>query len=42
MTTDERWERGAKEFSQVTGLPAPARGDDYMAAVVIEQVFAEV
>ena len=22
MTTDERWERGAKEFSQVTGLPA--------------------
>lgn len=42
MTTDERWERGAKEFSQVTGLPAPARGDDYMAAVVIDQVFAEV
>jgi 4-carboxymuconolactone decarboxylase len=42
VTTDERWERGAKEFSEVTGLPAPARGDDDMADVVIDQVFAEV
>jgi 4-carboxymuconolactone decarboxylase len=42
VTTNERWDRGAKEFSDVTGLPAPARGDDYMADVVIDQVFAEI
>jgi len=42
VTTDERWKRGAEEFSAVTGLPAPARGDDYMADVVIDQVFAEI
>ncbi len=42
MTDDERWERGAEIFSEVTGLPAPSRGDDYVADVVIDQVFAEI
>jgi len=42
MTPDERWERGAEAFSEVTGLPAPERGDDYVADVVIDQVFAEI
>lgn len=42
MTTDERWTRGAELFSEVTGLPAPERGDDYVADVVIDQVFAEI
>lgn len=42
MTADERWVRGAGAFSEVTGLPAPARGDDYVADVVIDQVFAEI
>jgi 4-carboxymuconolactone decarboxylase len=39
---DERWIRGAQAFSEVTGLPAPKRGDDYVADVVIDQVFAEL
>jgi 4-carboxymuconolactone decarboxylase len=39
---DDRWTRGATEFSAVTGLPAPDRGDDYVADVVIDQVFAEI
>jgi 4-carboxymuconolactone decarboxylase len=42
VTEDERWERGAAEFTAVTGMPAPARGDDYVADVVIDQVFAEI
>lgn len=42
MTDDERWERGAAEFTAVTGMPAPNRGDDYVADVVIDQVFAEI
>jgi 4-carboxymuconolactone decarboxylase len=42
MTDDERWARGAAEFSEVTGWPAPRRGDDYVADVVIDQVFAEI
>jgi 4-carboxymuconolactone decarboxylase len=40
--TDDRWERGAAEFSEVTGMRAPNRGDDYVADVVIDQVFAEI
>jgi 4-carboxymuconolactone decarboxylase len=40
--TDERWARGAEEFTAVTGMQAPNRGDDYMADVVIDQVFAEI
>jgi 4-carboxymuconolactone decarboxylase len=39
---DDRWERGSRVFTEVTGLPAPARGDDYVADVAIDQVFAEV
>jgi 4-carboxymuconolactone decarboxylase len=39
---DERWNRGAETFTEVTGLPAPNRGDDYVADVVIDQVFAEL
>jgi 4-carboxymuconolactone decarboxylase len=42
MSTDERWERGSRMFTEVTGIPAPKRGDDYVADVVIDQVFAEV
>lgn len=42
MTADERWARGARTFSEVTGLPAPERGGDYVADVVIDQVFAEI
>ena len=42
MTDDERWARGAAEFTAVTGMPAPAQGDDYVADVVIDQVFAEI
>jgi 4-carboxymuconolactone decarboxylase len=42
MTADERWTRGAELFSEVTGIPAPNRGDDYVADVVIDQVFAEI
>jgi 4-carboxymuconolactone decarboxylase len=42
MTADERWVRGTEIFSEVTGLPAPNRGDDYVADVVIDQVFAEI
>ena len=41
-TADERWARGAAEFSAVTGWPAPNRGDDYLADVVVDQVFAEL
>jgi 4-carboxymuconolactone decarboxylase len=40
--TDERWARGAAMFTDVTGIPAPNRGDDYVADVVIDQVFAEI
>jgi 4-carboxymuconolactone decarboxylase len=40
--SDERWNRGAEEFTAVTGMPAPGRGDDYVADVVIDQVFAEI
>jgi 4-carboxymuconolactone decarboxylase len=29
-------------FTEVTGMPAPSRGDDYVADVVIDQVFAEI
>ena len=39
---DDRWNRGAAEFTAVTGIPAPNRGDDYVADVVIDQVFAEI
>ena len=42
MTADERWTRGAETFSDVTGFPAPNRGDDYVADVVIDHVFAEI
>ena len=42
MTADDRWARGAAEFTAVTGMPAPNRGDDYVADVVIDQVFAEI
>ena len=42
MTNDERWARGAEAFSAVTGMRAPDRGDDYVADVVIDQVFAEI
>ena len=42
MSDDERWVRGAAEFTAVTGMPAPRRGDDYVADVVIDQVFAEI
>jgi len=42
MSDDERWARGAEEFTEVVGMPAPRRGDDYVADVVIDQVFAEI
>jgi 4-carboxymuconolactone decarboxylase len=42
VTEDDRWERGAAEFTAVTGMPAPSRGADYVADVVIDQVFAEI
>jgi 4-carboxymuconolactone decarboxylase len=42
MTDDERWARGSAEFTAVTGFPAMQRGDDYVADVVIDQVFAEI
>jgi 4-carboxymuconolactone decarboxylase len=42
MTDDERWARGAETFAEVTGMRAPNRGDDYVADVVIDQVFAEI
>jgi 4-carboxymuconolactone decarboxylase len=29
-------------FSEIVGIPAPNRGDDYVADVVIDQVFAEI
>ena len=40
--TDERWARGSAMFTEVTGMAAPNRGDDYVADVVIDQVFAEI
>jgi 4-carboxymuconolactone decarboxylase len=42
MSEDERWARGADMFGAVVGMPAPNRGDDYVADVVIDQVFAEI
>jgi 4-carboxymuconolactone decarboxylase len=42
MTDDDRWRRGAEMFRAVVGMPAPNRGDDYVADVVIDQVFAEI
>ncbi len=42
MTADERWARGAEMFTDVTGIAAPERGDDFVADVVIDQVFAEI
>jgi 4-carboxymuconolactone decarboxylase len=42
MTADDRWAHGAAEFTGVTGMSAPNRGDDYYADVVIDQVFAEI
>jgi len=42
MTADDRWQRGAEMFTDVTGLRPPNRGDDYVADVVIDQVFAEI
>jgi 4-carboxymuconolactone decarboxylase len=42
MSNDDRWERGAEVFTEVTGMRAPNRGDDYVADVVIDQVFAEI
>ena len=42
MSNNERWDRGAAKFTEVVGRPAPRRGDDYMADVVIDQVFAEI
>ncbi len=42
MSEDDRWSRGAAEFTAVNGFAAPARGDDYVADVVIDQVFAEI
>ena len=42
MSDDERWARGAEMFTEVTGMPAPSRGDDYMADLVVDQVFAEI
>jgi 4-carboxymuconolactone decarboxylase len=42
MSDDERWARGAEMFTEVTGMPAPDRGDDYLADIVVDQVFAEI
>jgi 4-carboxymuconolactone decarboxylase len=42
MSNEDRWERGAEMFTEVVGMPAPRRGDDYVADVVIDQVFAEI
>ena len=42
MSDDERWARGSEMFTEVVGMPAPKRGDDYVADVVIDQVFAEI
>ena len=39
---DERWARGAEKFTEVVGMPAPPKGADYVADVVIDQVFAEI
>jgi 4-carboxymuconolactone decarboxylase len=42
MSDEDRWARGAETFTAVTGMRAPNRGDDYLADVVIDQVFAEI
>jgi len=42
MIDNERWARGAEKFTEVVGMPAPGKGDDYVADVVIDQVFAEI
>jgi 4-carboxymuconolactone decarboxylase len=42
VTADERWQRGSETFAEVTGMQAPNRGDDYVADVVIDQIFAEL
>jgi 4-carboxymuconolactone decarboxylase len=42
MTDDERWARGVDEFRAVTGMSGLDRGDDYLADVVIDQVFSEI
>jgi 4-carboxymuconolactone decarboxylase len=39
---EERWQRGAEKFTEVVGMPAPEQGADYVADVVIGQVFAEI
>ena len=40
--TDERWDRGAAMFETVTGFPAPPKGADYVADVVVDQIFSEI
>lgn len=40
--TDPEWERGAEEFTAVTGWPSPNRGDDYLADVVVDHVFGDI
>jgi 4-carboxymuconolactone decarboxylase len=42
MSTDERWERGAEMFETVTGFAAPPKGADYVADVVVDQIFSEI
>jgi 4-carboxymuconolactone decarboxylase len=42
MSDDDRWARGSEMFRTVVGMSAPNRGDDYVADVVIDQVFAEI
>ncbi len=42
MTDDPRWARGAAEFTSVTGVPAPNRGDDDLTDVVVDHVFGEI
>ena len=39
---EERWRIGAAKFTEVVGMPAPPKGADYVADVVIDQVFAEI
>jgi 4-carboxymuconolactone decarboxylase len=40
--TDERWDRGAAMFETVTGFTAPPKGADYIADVVVDQIFSEI
>lgn len=42
MSNDERWARGSEEFAAVTGFPAPGRGDDDLADVVVDHVFGDI